>query len=128
MTYVNDLIGLEYGWGHRPRDGSGKTDCFQLVCEIRRRMGLGDYEPMFEWVYGTYNQDTLPRSRIARWLLENGRRLDSPVKGATVLLPKASGAALGTFVDSTTVVLIGSALNVVRAPLGNVGYIFAMNK
>lgn len=128
MTYVNDLIGLEYGWGHRPRDGSGKTDCFQLVCEVRRRMGLGDYEPMFEWVYSKYNQDTLPSRQIARWLLQNGKRLSSPVEGATVLLPGASTAALGTMINSTSFLFIGSAFNVVRAPFGNVGHLFGMDK
>ena len=35
---MNDLIGLEYQWGAHFRDGRGKTDCFQLVCEIRERL------------------------------------------------------------------------------------------
>lgn len=128
MIYVNDLIGLEYGWGHRPGDGSGRTDCFQLVCEVRRRMGLGDYGAMFEWVYSKYTDETFPRRLIAKWLLQNGKRRSSPFEGATVLLPGTSGAALGTYVDDMTVLFIGSGRNVVRAPLGTVGHIFGMDK
>lgn len=128
MIHVNDLIGLEYGWGHRPRDGNGKTDCFQLVCEVRRRMDLRDYEPMFEWVYGQYTDETFRRNLIARWLLQNGKRITVPFRGATVLLPGEAGAALGTYLDEITILFIGSGRNVVRAPLGAVGHIFDMDK
>ena len=62
-----DLIGLEYRWGSRPDEGA--TDCFQLVCEVRRRLGLSDYSQHFNWVYETYTEATLPKQRIARWLL-----------------------------------------------------------
>ena len=45
---MNDLIGLQYQWGARFADGKGYTDCFQLVCEIRKRLGLSDYSGKFE--------------------------------------------------------------------------------
>ena len=67
-----DLVGLPYRWGARPSEGA--TDCFQLVCEVRRRLGLTDYEQEFQWVYETYDERTLPDRRIARWLLTKGSR------------------------------------------------------
>jgi hypothetical protein len=96
---VNDLIGLRYGWGHRPSDGSGQTDCFQLTCEARRRLGMKDYEAQFSWVYEQYTDETFPRTKILRWLLQNGREISAPAVGAVLLLPGAAGAALGTVTD-----------------------------
>jgi hypothetical protein len=113
---VNDLIGLEYGWGHNPSDGSGRTDCFQLVCEVRRRMGLPDYAHRFAWVYGQFGDDTFPRRRIARWLLQYGSKLEAPRAGAVALLPGVVGAALGAVTDTGTV-FIGPGGRVVQTQL-----------
>ena len=81
MSACNDLIGLAYGWSHRPGDGSGKTDCFQLVCEVRRRLELTDYAPEFEWVYRSYSEATFPRIRLIRWLMERCTRTTEPTPG-----------------------------------------------
>ncbi len=113
---MNDLIGLQYGWGHRPGDGSGMTDCFQLACEVRRRLGLKDHTEMFAWVYERYDEATFPRSRIVRWLLQYGSVLADPTPGAVVLLPGASGAALGTATEHG-VIFIAPGQNVVHAPV-----------
>lgn len=117
MINVNDLIGLTYGWGYRPDDGTGLTDCFQLACEIHRRFGFADYTPAFAWVYNEFDDDTFPRVRMARWLLENGIRLAIPKPAAVALLPSNVGAALGTYMGDGTTVFIGPSHNVVRAQL-----------
>ena len=83
---MNDLIGLEYQWGSHFRDGQGKTDCFQLVCEIRERIGLSDYSEKFAWAYESYTAESLKPARLARWLLGEGKRLKLPVHGAVALL------------------------------------------
>jgi len=113
---MNDLIELEYGWGHSPRDHSGKTDCFQLVCEVRRRMELPDYSHRFAWVYGNYNEANFPRIKILRWLLRYGRKLEVAVPGAVALLPGSAGAALGA-VTNTGTIFISSGGRVVHAQL-----------
>lgn len=113
---MNDLILLRYGWGHRPGDGSGLTDCFQLTCEVMRRMGLRDYSPAFQWVYSKYDDNTLPRRKIIRWLLENGRRLDGPQTGAVGLINGNKGAALGTATDHG-LLFIGPGDNVIHTPI-----------
>ena len=125
---MNDLIGLGYGWQHRPGDGSGLTDCFQLTCEVRARMGLTDYRDRFAWVYEQWDDATFPRRRIVRWLLEHGRRLQAPRPGAVALLPGHAGAALATVVDKD-LILLGPGQNVVRAmvPVGAAHY-FWMDK
>jgi hypothetical protein len=50
----NDLIGLPYQWGAAP--WSGKTDCFQLACEVHKRLGFADYSNQFEWVYELFDE------------------------------------------------------------------------
>lgn len=125
---MNDLIFLRYGWGHRPGDGSGLTDCFQLTCEARRRLGLTDYADRFEWVYDRYTEATLPRSSIARWLLENGQRLDGPEVGAVVLLPGHHAGALGTVTDQG-VIFLSPGQNVVHVPIpAGTGHFFWMHR
>lgn len=125
---MNDLIGLGYGWAHRPGDGSGLTDCFQLVCEVRQRLGLTDYRDRFAWVYERYSEETFPRRLLARWLLEHGTRLLTPTHGAVALLPAAAGGALGACVDGRAV-FIGAGQNVIQAPLPHgVGHFFWMSR
>jgi len=111
---MNDLVGLKYGWGHRPGDGSGRTDCFQLVCEVRDRLGLSSYREQFAWVYSGWTEETFPRRMLARWLLEHGRRLQLPQTGAVALMPGNAGGALGTFVNDRTM-FIGPGQAVIQA-------------
>lgn len=113
---MNDLVGLRYGWGHRPGDGSGCTDCFQLACEVRNRLGLSDYRDRFAWVYRDWTEESFPRSMIVRWVLEHGSRLQKPRRGAIALLPTEAGAALGTYLGRA-LLFIGPGQNVVQAPL-----------
>lgn len=129
MINTNDLIGLEYGWGHRPGDGSNKTDCFQLACEVHRRLGYFDYSPAFSWVYTQYTDETFKRINLARWLLENGKRHRYAQLGSVVLLPTDVGAALGTYLDCETVLFIGPTHNVVKAALpAKTGHLFWMER
>jgi len=113
---MNDLLGLTYAWHHSPADGTGKTDCFQLCCEIRRRLGLYDYAPEFAWVYETYAENALPRTKIGRFLLQLGHRVTDLRDGDPVLFPSITKrGALGTFVENS-VLLIGPRQNVIRIP------------
>lgn len=126
---TSDLIGLTYGWGNAPGDGSGKTDCFQLACEIHKRFGYSDYTAQFAWVYDDYKDETFPRIKVARWLLENGCRLEYPKPAAVVLLPGELGAALGTVMDDATTIFIGPNQSVIRIALPpDAGQHFWMNK
>ena len=129
MINTNDLIGLTYGWGHHPGDGSGKTDCFQLACEVHRRFGYADYASEFNWVYQEYTDDTFPRIKIARWLLEHGHRLTSPQPAAVALLPAETGAAMATIMEDGSTLYIGPAHNVIRAQLPEgIGQLFWMER
>ncbi len=125
---MNDLIGLQYGWGHRPSDGSGRTDCFQLVCEVRDRLGLSDYRERFAWVYDRSTEQDVPRGLLVRWLLKHGSRLQGPWHGAVVLLPASAGGALGICVQDRAL-FIGAGQNVVQAPLPRgIGHFFWMKR
>ncbi len=122
----NDLIGLPHQWGFAP--WSGKTDCFQLACEVRRRLGLSDYADRFEWVYELFGEDTFPASLLARWMVENGTRLQQSRLGAAVLLPASSGLALGTVLEDGAIFLSPGG-TVIRAPLpSSIGHYFWMNQ
>jgi hypothetical protein len=113
---MNDLIGMRYGWGHAPDDGSGLTDCFQLTCEVRRRLRLSSYRERFAWVYERWTEETFRNGLLLRWLLTHGDRIDEPRLGAVALLPSAAGRALGTCTESG-VVFIGAGQLVIRSPL-----------
>ena len=110
-----DLIGLEYRWNHAPGDGTGYTDCFQLMGEVQTRLGLADYRNRFGWVYHEYTQETLPVRRVARWLLQCGTRLTVSRPGASVLFVGQATAALGTATDCG-VIFIAPGQRVVHAP------------
>jgi hypothetical protein len=126
---TNDLIGLTYGWGHRPDDGSGFTDCFQLTSEVLRRFNYKDYSQQFAWVYTVYTDKTFPRVKIARWLLENGTRIPEARSSAVVLLPAVAGAALGTILEDNTAIYLGPSHNVVRCQLpAHTGHFFWMER
>ena len=109
---MNDLIGLQYAWGHGPLDGSGFTDCFQLSCEVRRRLGLNDHAAA---------------QRLARFLLTSGARTLEPIAGDMILLPGGKGV-LGTLTDYGTI-FISPGERVVHSPHAFMGaYYFRMNK
>jgi hypothetical protein len=98
---INDLIGLSYERRARFCDGQGKTDCFMLVCEVRRRLALHDYEDDFRWAYDQYDSGNLPMKRIVRWLFDNGQRTFEKENGnVAIILPKPSGEiAVGVAYD-----------------------------
>jgi hypothetical protein len=125
---VNDLIGLRRAWAARPGDGSGTVDCCLLAAEVHKRLGYHDYTPDFAWVFEQYTDDTFPRRYMAKWLLQNGTRLSAPEPHAVVLLPGASGGALGTVMEDGNVLFISES-GVVRAPLPpDLGHYFRLNK
>jgi len=98
---INDLIGLTYERRARFCEGNGKSDCFMLVCEVRRRLGLHDYEDEFRWAYDEYDSGNLPMKRIVRWLFENGTRTMEKENGiVAIILPKPGGEiAVGVAYD-----------------------------
>lgn len=122
----NDLIGLPYQWGAAP--WTGKTDCFQLACEVHNRLGHGDYAKRFDWVYDLYDEHTFPKGLLVRWLLENGKRIKDARPGAVALLPASIGSALSTIVEDGALFLSPAGM-VVKAPLpAGVGHFFWMNE
>ena len=116
---MNDLIGLQYQWAARFSNGEGKTDCFQLVCEIRQRLGLSELASKFSWVYESYTSETLRPVRLARWLLDEGKRLKLPEHGAIALLADPTSPALGSVVEGS-IVFIAPGKRVVRVPASRV--------
>lgn len=98
---INDLIGLSYERRARPSEGNGKSDCFMLVCEVRRRLGLHDYEDDFRWAYDEYDAGNLPMKRVVRWLFENGKRTMEKEDGnVAIILPRPGGEiAVGVVYD-----------------------------
>lgn len=125
----NDLIGLKYSWGSKPRDGNGTTDCFHLAAEVHRRLGYYDYELDFAWVFDSYSDLTFPRRLLGKWLLENGQRLNEPEPNAVVLLPGTRGGAMGTVMEDELVLFISPTTGVIRTRLPqSIGHYFRLNK
>jgi len=94
---MNDLIGLAYRWGCRPGDGSGCTDCFQLVCAVRRQLGLPDHAAQFEWVYQEHTAETFGLLHLRRLLASLADPVAAALPGDPILLGGAA-AALGVMV------------------------------
>lgn len=114
---VNDLIGMPYRWGASPEDGSGYTDCWQLVCCVRRRLGLPDHASQFDWAYETYTEGSLMLSIILRWLHKYATQVEAPRAGTIVCMRTVDNvAALGTAISENKVIFIGGAKRVVTAP------------
>lgn len=118
---MNDLIGLQYRWGARPSDGTNETDCFQLACEIRRRLGLVDISSEFAWTYEQYTAETLSRTRLIRWLLKRGERIKMARHGALALVAGGTSAALGTVVDHN-LILISPGGSVISVPVSRASF------
>lgn len=116
MSFCNDLLGLGYGWGCRPGDGSGRTDCFQLMGEIHRRLGVRDYREVFAWVYRAYPPETVPSIRLVRWLLENSDHVETPQPGDVGILKGPIGGAFATVSDTCGLVYLNNSGVVVHAP------------
>ena len=126
---MNDLIGLKRAWGAYPGDGSGTVDCCLLFAEIRRRLGYYDHAPDFACYFERYTDQTFPRRIMAKWLLQNGTRLNGPERHAVVLLPGTKGGAMGTVMDDGNVLFISERSGVVLAPLPpDYGHYFRLHK
>ena len=126
---MNDLIGLKRAWGAYPGDGSGTVDCCLLFAEVRRRLGYYDHTPDFAWYFERYTDKTFPRRIMAKWLLQNGTRLNGPEPHAVVLLLGSIGRAMGTVLDDGNVLFITEKSGVVIAPIpAGTGHYFRLHK
>lgn len=79
---INDLIGLSYEAGARYFPGCSHIDCFALLCETRRRLGLVDYEDEFQWVY---KADQLPVKAIIKAVRKIAQQTNQPKDGDMVI-------------------------------------------
>jgi hypothetical protein len=121
MASFNDLIGLQYQWGARPRDRSGFTDCFALSMEARKRMGLRDYSPVFQWVYDQFAPEKVGGRQIIRWLWQYSEKTKICRNGAMFYISSGnSGIALATVVHDYSALFIGPSKRVIVAPLATV--------
>lgn len=126
---MNDLLGLKRAWGAYPGDGSGTVDCCLMALEVHKRLGYHDYTPEVAWIFEQYTDDTLPKNFIAKWLLQNGTRLEKQEPHALALLPSQGVGAVGTVLDDGTMLFIGPGGSVIRATVPhNFGWYFRLNK
>lgn len=110
----NDLTLLTYRWGASPEDGSGCTDCFQLVCEVRRRLGLTDWAPRFAWVYDQFTYETLRPRQLIRWVMTHGQKVASPEPGDITPIGGLTTAALGVITPNQGLIYISPGYRVVH--------------
>jgi hypothetical protein len=118
---LNSLIGLEYKWGAHPNDGSGFTDCFALSMEVRRRLGLHDFYPEFQWVYSNYEEESVSGRQILQWMWQRTERTSVPIVGSLFRAPSPHGGiALATVVDDDRAIMIGPGKRVIAMPFAKV--------
>lgn len=111
---MNELIGLQYQWGANPDIDKGFSDCFQLACAVRRRLGLHDHAESFAWAYERYD-GALPPIRMARWLLTHARRTEKP-KAGCLAMSNSKQAALAT-ISNNAIICIAPRGRSVSLPL-----------
>lgn len=115
---VNDLVGIRYKWGASPEDGQGYTDCWNLVCCVRRRLELTDYSNQFNWVYKEFAAESVTMREILRWLHNNAVETEQPELGDIVYLRHVhEDAALGVYIGNSKILFIGGSSRVVTAPV-----------
>ena len=129
MINTNDLIGLKRAWGAYPNDGSGTVDCCLLAAEVHKRLGYWDYTDELRTYFRTFTDDTLPKSFIARWLVQHAERLTAPEPHAVVLLPSDETGAVGTVLDDGRILCITKGSGVALTQLApNVGWYFRLHR
>lgn len=80
---INDLIGLDYEAGAKYCKDCRTIDCFALLCETRRRLGLKDYEEDFQWVY---ENERLPVKAIIKAMRKIAQQTDLPKDGDMAII------------------------------------------
>lgn len=126
MTFLpspsfNDLIGLEYDWGSSPSDGNGKTNCFAMCMEVRKRLGLTDFRKQFEKYYREGNPEDIGPRQIIRLLWKHGKKITEPLPGAIFYLPSPNDLlAMAVVIDSTNCLLLSPGGRVIRMPFAKV--------
>lgn len=113
---MNDLVGLQYKWGANPDVEHGFTDCFQLFCAVRRRLGLHDYVEDFTFAYEQYDEASFCFVRMARWMLSNAREIESPRPGCLAMMK--GRAALATMTPDA-IICIAPKGRSVKIPLAS---------
>lgn len=81
-----DLIGLPYELGAHP--STGKTDCINLVYEVRQRLGLSCPKLQLGWYTGS-------KTMVLRALLTWGTEVQEPLYDGDVALASQNDWAFG---------------------------------
>ena len=105
-----DLIGMPYEFGAHP--SSGKTDCINLVYEVRDRLGLDSPPLMADWYGGS-------RIMVLRALLIWGTEIDQPMYDGDVALASKYDWAFGVTWQSGILHISELSKAVAWCPIGN---------
>lgn len=105
-----DLLGLPFELGAVP--SSGKTDCINLVYEVRQRLGLSC--PPLQQAWYTDN-----KTRVLRALLMWGSQVDQPLYDGDVALMSQSAWAFGVVWQTGTLHISELSKAVAWSPIGS---------
>lgn len=117
----NDLIGLQYDWSSSPSDGNGKTNCFAMCMEARKRLGLTDFRDQFSELYKNTSQGEISVRQILRLLRRYCHVIYDPRPGAIFCLPsRGNGIAMVVIIDDQDCLMLSPDSYVTRLPFAKV--------
>jgi len=117
----NDLIGMKYDWSSSPSDGTGRTNCFALCMEARKRLGLTDFRKQFENLYKEHSPQDISIRQILKLLRQYGQCIHEAIPGALFCLPSPSGGiAMAVIIDGESCLMLSPGKHVTRLPFATV--------
>lgn len=121
LPSFNDLIGLEYDWPSSPSDGNGKTNCFAMCMEARKRLGLTDFRDQFKELYENTIPGEISVKQIIRLLKTYGQSIREPRPGAVFCLPSTNrSVAMAVVIDDQDCLILSPGKRVIRMPFATV--------
>lgn len=126
MTFLpspsfNDLIGLQYDWSSSPSDNNGKTNCFAMCMEARKRLGLKDFRSQFSELYKNTSHGEISVRQIIGLLKKHGQIIRHARPGAIFCLPSSSGGiAMAVVLDDQDCLVLSPGKSVIRMPFATV--------
>jgi len=105
-----DLLGLPFELGAHP--SSGKTDCINLVYEVRQRLGLSCPPLQQDWYSGS-------KTSVLRALLTWGTQVNGPLYDGDVALMSQNAWAFGVVWQAGTLHISELSKAVAWSPIGS---------
>lgn len=117
----NDLIGLEYDWKSEPSESTGKTNCFALCMEARKRLGLRDFTEEYRHLYKETMDGEIGVRQILKLIKSHTERIYRSRPGALFYRSSPNRhVAMAVVIDEQDCLILSPGKRVIRLPFATV--------